>query len=53
MNYNTSLISALKSDPLKFEIFGLQGTMETITYPVDQIVNPKTTIVIPNLGFPT
>lgn len=35
MTYTTSLASALKSDPLQFEIFSLDGKMEKITYPVD------------------
>jgi len=35
MTYTTTLVSALKSDPLRFKIFSLNGDLETITYPVD------------------
>ena len=52
MTLNITLARALKSIPLKFNIFSLDGGMETITYPVDQIITPKTVFVVPGLGFP-
>lgn len=52
MTYTIPLGKALNCESLRFKIFRVNDEDETINYPVDQVLSPKTVLKIPQLGFP-
>ena len=52
MIYSLTLAQALKAEPLSFKVFSHGGPDKTVNWPVDEILTPKTAILIPDHGLP-
>ncbi len=52
MIYSLTLAQALKAEPLTFKTFSHEGPDQIVNWPVDEIITPRTAIVVPNLGLP-
>jgi len=52
MTYNIPLSKALKSESIKFNLFNVNSEDEVISYPIDQIITPTTSLVLHDHGFP-